>query len=417
MSILKNKYEILDEEKGKKGYTIPSVLKQDEGEVKFKDAVTISTILHPLTVGLAWLLVFILGILGINFTLFNPPAPEKKDIEFVLVDKPAPPRNPHTKNRADMNSRSGGHRDKTKPVVLPTGTGTKPTKASAASDLQKMIQKQQKEIRQEQIQQHKKAAAQKATQKAPQKSVKRTATPKPQETTRQVTKPSPKPPVARPTAAPSKRPISAPKTVAPRQTTPFAVPVPSGAPRGKYLSTGPVGGTGTKGSTARSGGYASGHGTGGARHYAPTPSLSTYSGRGTGSGSSRGGGSGSGARRGTGGYAGNPGGGGGRPGIDAIREPDFGPYMRELQRRIKYNWHPPKGNESRKVVLLFKIAKNGQLLSCRVYRSSGLPSADQAALRAVKMTAPFRPLPADYRGTNIDIQFTFDYNVFGASMR
>ena len=138
--------------------------------------------------------------------------------------------------------------------------------------------------------------------------------------------------------------------------------------------------------------------------------MSTYSG--TGSGSSRG----SGGSRGTGGYAGNPGGGGGRPGIDAIREPDFGPYMRDLQRRIKYNWHPPKGNESRKVVLLFKIAKNGQLLSCRVYRSSGLPSADQAALNAVKMTAPFRPLPADYKGSNIDIQFTFDYNVFGASV-
>ena len=101
----------------------------------------------------------------------------------------------------------------------------------------------------------------------------------------------------------------------------------------------------------------------------------------------------------------------------AIREPDFGPYMRELQRRIKFNWHPPKGNESRKVVLLFKIAKNGQLLSCRVYRSSGLPAADQAALNAVKLTAPFRPLPVEYKGTNIDIQFTFDYNVFGGSLR
>ena len=96
-----------------------------------------------------------------------------------------------------------------------------------------------------------------------------------------------------------------------------------------------------------------------------------------------------------------------------IADPDLGPYMQELQRRIKYNWHPPKGNESRKVMLLFKIAKNGQLLSCKVKKSSGLPSADQAALNAVKMTAPFRPLPSDYKGTNVEIQFTFDYNVFG----
>ena len=79
------------------------------------------------------------------------------------------------------------------------------------------------------------------------------------------------------------------------------------------------------------------------------------------------------------GNVGNPGGGGGAPGIDALREPDFGPYMRELQRRIKLNWDPPKGNESKRVVLLFKIARDGRLLSCKVQKSSGMPSADQAA--------------------------------------
>ncbi len=393
MSILGNKYEIEDET-ANSGYTLPAVIKKDEKELTFKKAVALSTILHPLSVGLAWLLVLILGYLGINLFLFPNPPMDKKDIEFVLVDRPAPPRDLNTKNRADMSSRSGGHRDKTKPVVLPTGANKKPSKSSAAADLNKMIQKQQKALQKEIVK--------KQTQPKPAEHV--------VETPRQVTKPSPKPPVTRPTAAPSSRPVSAPRTVAPRQTTPFAVPVPSGAPKGNYLATGPVGGTGAKTGSA-SGGHASGSTGTGTKRYAPTPSLSTYSG--TGSGSSRG----SGGGRGTGGYAGNPGGGGGRPGIDAIREPDFGPYMRELQRRIKYNWHPPKGNESRKVVLLFKIAKNGQLLSCRVYRSSGLPSADQAALNAVKMTAPFRPLPADYKGTNIDIQFTFDYNVFGASMR
>lgn len=397
MSILKNKYEISEEGNG--GYTLPAVIKQDKKELTFKKAVAISTLLHPLSVALAWLLVIILGWLGINILLFPKPPMEKKDLEFVLVDKPAPPRDPNTRNRAEMSSRSGGQRDKTKPVSLPTGAKSKPSKPSSASaSLQKMIEKQQQAIKKEQVAQPKKVVQQ------PQKSVQHQA-----ESQRPVTKPSPKPPAARPTAAPSSRPVSAPKTVAPIQTTPFAVPVPSGAPRGNYLATGPVGGTGTPGS-ARSGGHASGSGGTGTKHYAPTPSLSTYSG--TGTGSSRG----SGGSKGTGGYSGNPGGGGGRPGIDAIREPDFGPYMRELQRRIKYNWHPPKGNESRKVVLLFKIAKNGQLLSCRVYRSSGLPSADQAALNAVKLTAPFRPLPADYKGTNIDIQFTFDYNVFGASV-
>ena len=141
----------------------------------------------------------------------------------------------------------------------------------------------------------------------------------------------------------------------------------------------------------------------------PAPSLAPGKG-----GSSSLGRTGSGTKGGTG-NIGNPGGGGGAPGIDALREPDFGPYMRELQIRIKMNWDPPKGNESKRVVLLFKIAKDGRLLSCRVNKSSGLPSADQAALKAVELTAPFRPLPADFRGQSIDIQFTFDYNVFNAS--
>ncbi|MCI1274123.1 MAG: TonB C-terminal domain-containing protein, partial [Clostridiaceae bacterium] len=205
-----------------------------------------------------------------------------------------------------------------------------------------------------------------------------------------------------PTARPSIRPQFTPRAVnAP--TSNFRVPVPKGGTgAGRYVS-GPISGSGHSARGGGNGGYGSGgHGFG--------PSLAPTGGQG-GSGTrlARGGGGGS-------GYGGgNPGGGGGRPGIDALREPDFGPYMRELQRRIKMNWDPPKGNESKRVVLLFKIAKDGRLLACSVFKSSGLQSADRAALHAVQLTAPFRPLPAEYRGKSIDIQFTFDYNVFGAT--
>lgn len=101
-----------------------------------------------------------------------------------------------------------------------------------------------------------------------------------------------------------------------------------------------------------------------------------------------------------------------KSGIDAIKEPDFGPWMREFQRRVKNNWNPPKGDESRQVVLLIKIAKDGRLLSFSVKKSSGLQNADSAAISAVKLAAPFRPLPAEYKNSSIDIVFTFDYNVF-----
>jgi TonB family protein len=107
--------------------------------------------------------------------------------------------------------------------------------------------------------------------------------------------------------------------------------------------------------------------------------------------------------------------GGGHPRIDAVKEPDFGPYMKELQRKIKMNWEPPKGNESKRIVLMFKIAKDGSLLSCSVFQSSGLQNADIAAINAVKLASPFNPLPAEYKGQNVDIQFTFYYNVFGGN--
>lgn len=98
--------------------------------------------------------------------------------------------------------------------------------------------------------------------------------------------------------------------------------------------------------------------------------------------------------------------------VNTSKQPDFGPYMRDLQRRIKMNWDPPKGNENKKVVVLMKIAKDGRLLSHSIYRSSGVPAADNAALNAVWLTAPFRPLPHEFKGQSIDIQFTFDYNVY-----
>jgi TonB family protein len=52
----------------------------------------------------------------------------------------------------------------------------------------------------------------------------------------------------------------------------------------------------------------------------------------------------------------------------------------------------------------------------RLDHSSGLAIADQAALKAVENAAPFRPLPAGAQD-DVDIQFTFDYNVFAGGGR
>lgn len=110
---------------------------------------------------------------------------------------------------------------------------------------------------------------------------------------------------------------------------------------------------------------------------------------------------------------GAPGNNSGPLGVDALREPDFGEYMKDLQRRIKESWRPPRGNESKRVVVVFQVNRDGKLMDVRITHSSGEPLADQAAIVAVQRVFPFKPLPQEYAEPDIDIEFTFDYNVFG----
>jgi TonB family protein len=93
---------------------------------------------------------------------------------------------------------------------------------------------------------------------------------------------------------------------------------------------------------------------------------------------------------------------------------DFGPYMAALQREIKKNWFPPKGDESKRVSVIFKIDKTGGLSALHLDKSSGIPMADTAALHAVSSAAPFADLPKNSPAV-VDIMFTFDYNVFTGS--
>ena len=100
--------------------------------------------------------------------------------------------------------------------------------------------------------------------------------------------------------------------------------------------------------------------------------------------------------------------------LAAKKDIDFGPYMNDLQRRIKRAWRPPRGNESKRVVVVFKISRNGELSDLRIKKGSSFEPSDKAALLAIQAAAPFARLPEGAPNI-VDIEFTFDYNVFGAS--
>ena len=388
-----NIYEEDEEQQQDTKYTYGIYKKYDSNDIPMMKCFVLSAILHPVVVGLISLTLFLLTLFGIVMPKFDKPDMKPKDIEFVLVNKEATPINKNTKFRADRNSRAGGIHDPNRPVSLPVSSSAPSKPQQAAAPARKVQQKTQQQQRPVQKQQPKKQAPKKPQQPSMQMPWAPKKTTKP---------PTPQGVPKAPTAAP--RPAvkpSAPKVNKPKGS--FNIPAPkAAAPKVAGPSGGPITGSKT-GSGSKSGSSA---GTG----RAPAPSFSPSRGSSSGGRFSPG-------SSGRSGNIGNPGPGNpkGAPGIDALKEPDFGPYMRELQRRIKMNWEPPKGNESKRVVLLFKIARDGRLISHRVYKSSGLPAADRAAMHAVELTAPFKPLPPEYKGDSVDIQFTFDYNVFGAT--
>jgi TonB family protein len=98
------------------------------------------------------------------------------------------------------------------------------------------------------------------------------------------------------------------------------------------------------------------------------------------------------------------------------QDPAYAPYRADLQRRIKRAWFPPRGFESKRVRVVFKVHKDGKMTNLRILISSGLQIADAAALKAVENAAPFRPLP-DGIPNDVDIEFTFDYNQFNGGGR
>ena len=397
-------YEEEEELQEDSKYTYGIYKKEDENDISLPKCFLYSALLHPIVLALIWLCIIILAILGIQLSLFDKPEPKPKDIEFVLVHKEEPPINKNTPFRADKDSRAGGIHDPKRPVSMPEPS-SQPSRPQQAAPKQKQStpkkasqpsqpKQQPMQTRPQPKQQPKTAPTPKQTFNIP--------TPWAPQKTEKPAAPQGVPKVQAPAPKPAINP-SAPKTKKPTGT--FNVPAPKiAAPKVAGPSGGPVAGTKT-GSGSKSGTSGSGS------KYTPSPSFSPSN-----SGSSTGGrfSPGSTGRQGN---IGNPGPGNpkGAPGIDAVKEADFGPYMRELQRRIKMNWEPPKGNESKRVVLLFKIARDGRLISHKVYKSSGLPAADRAAMQAVELTAPFKPLPPEYKGDSVDIQFTFDYNVFGAT--
>jgi protein TonB len=90
----------------------------------------------------------------------------------------------------------------------------------------------------------------------------------------------------------------------------------------------------------------------------------------------------------------------------------YGWYADVVARKVHQAWESevnPNVISAKRVYILFDIARNGVPSNVRIEQSSGVPSLDQSAVRALQRIDTFGPLPAGYRGRSISVEFWFDY--------
>jgi protein TonB len=88
-------------------------------------------------------------------------------------------------------------------------------------------------------------------------------------------------------------------------------------------------------------------------------------------------------------------------------------YVQSVQRKVTENWLKyevdPSITQAKRVYVTFDIARDGHPQNVAIEQSSGVPSLDISATRAIQRIDTFGPLPSDYSGRKVSVEFWFDY--------
>ena len=91
----------------------------------------------------------------------------------------------------------------------------------------------------------------------------------------------------------------------------------------------------------------------------------------------------------------------------------FAWYVQGVQRVVSQNWLKyeidPRITSANRVYITFDIARDGHPGNVRIEQSSGVPSLDISAVRAIQRIDTFGALPPDYSGNKVSVEFWFDY--------
>jgi TonB family protein len=94
---------------------------------------------------------------------------------------------------------------------------------------------------------------------------------------------------------------------------------------------------------------------------------------------------------------------------------DFRPYLFQILARVRKNWFAVIPESARLgnrglVELQFIIDRNGDVPKLVIATPSGSEALDKAAVAAVSASVRFPPLPNEFKGQQIRLQFEFKYN-------
>ncbi|MBC7364073.1 MAG: TonB C-terminal domain-containing protein [Candidatus Aminicenantes bacterium] len=92
---------------------------------------------------------------------------------------------------------------------------------------------------------------------------------------------------------------------------------------------------------------------------------------------------------------------------------DINPWAEKVVNNIQAKWVLPELSvkpENRIISLLLHVDRDGQLIYLEIINSTANELLDQAALSAVKLSAPFPPLPTDFPGKILEFSLIFTYH-------
>ena len=91
---------------------------------------------------------------------------------------------------------------------------------------------------------------------------------------------------------------------------------------------------------------------------------------------------------------------------------EFPYYLRLMIGKISRNWRNPYSGRGEKVLatVYFQVLRDGTIIAPRVEKSSGAPTFDRAALRAVIVSNPLPQLPPDFQENQLTVYIDFEYS-------